>query len=286
MDLKQIIEDVTFFSTINPTFQIQLKQHEIEFHVLTDHFLYYTVYTIPIENTTQCGYYSLNSSEWISTLNRLEGSSQIVFSVEVKFKNRLFLSAHDYPTYRQSVHIELQGGNHENILDVNRISLSENFSSVQFKSSQQLFQWTTPCQSPEAHHTELMVKSPNEFTMNVIHEENDVFCTIVYKQTSILTSGQNDQPFCIDMKLLMPFLTNLSPRPCKLIWTLGRPLELELNTDQRNILVYIAPCESVTQSSRYSEPSAEYDTISDIQVDSQSNSTKRRKKISPPPILN
>ena len=275
MDLTKFIEHVTFFDKINATFQIQMKQTEIEFHILADNFLHYTVYTIPIESTTERGYYCLNSSEWLSRLKVMEESSKVIFSIEKKFEHRLFLSVHDYPSYRQSVHIELQDGNHEKILDVHRVSTSEQYSCVHFDSSQQLLQWIPQCLMTSVHHTELMIKTLHELTMNIVDGENNTYCTITYKKAT--TSGQQyNQPFCIDMKLLVPFLNELSPNSCKLMWTLGRPLELDLDMGQGNIVVFVAPCE-IAQPSDYQEYHP---------PNSPPPTTKRRKKINPPPVLN
>lgn len=274
MELKEVIENVTFFGKINPTFQIQMKQKKLEFHILADNYLHYTVYTIPLESTTESGYYCLNSSEWLSRLNLMKEIEKVIFNVEMKFENRLFLSVHDYPSYRQSVHIELQDGNHEKILDVHRITTSEHYSCVGFESSQQFLQWISPCLTLSAHHTELMIKPPSDFSMTIIDAANDTCCNITYNKAT--TSGQHNQPFCIDMKLLVPFLGELLPKPCKLMWTLGRPLELDLDMGQGNIVVFVAPCEIAQPSydPEYHPPNSPPPT------------TKRRKKINPPPVLN
>lgn len=259
IELNQLIEDLSFFRSINTNFQVHIQvPGTIHIHVMAENCISYVIYKLPLKWTPPhplpTPYYSLNSQKWIDMLKTL--NTQNVFLCVEQQNERHFLAAFDWPSYSQTVRVELNEFDNSLMLDIVPINISTESVAIISTFTNTFLKWIDPCTDLAVTYTQLSVPSLSEMELVAYDADGNDQLHILRK--NILTQGSCRLEYHLNMSVLVPFLS-LTPSPCELRWTIGRPLELEI----RHMTVYVAPHE---------QPSPP-------------QSRAKRKKIDPPHIL-
>lgn len=277
MDGNLLIRDLSFLQTIHPYFQLHIQPSEkaAYIHVMADNCIYYVVYKIPLHfvSDSVLPYYSLHGTEWIERLSLLKAKENITLSIDFRgedgllsdqHKNQCFLSATEDPSYAQTVRMELNECDTARMLDVVSIDPTLESTANVSTTTDCLLKWIQPCLDPTLAYTQISISSGSEWDFIGYDAENQDQLHI--RRKNIQIRGSCRANYLLNMAVLVPFLSRFPIQPCELQWTIGRPMELKIES----MVVYIAPHEQQKPQPSPSPPL---------------KSRAKRKKIDPPPIL-